>query len=54
MFGLSYWFIPLVAGCVWLGMSLFLEFGPKHDFRLIFLGTLLAMLGVWVAKESPE
>ncbi|KAF2857759.1 hypothetical protein K470DRAFT_260471 [Piedraia hortae CBS 480.64] len=35
MFGLSYWFLPLFAGCVWLG-------------------TLLAMLGTWIAKGSPR
>jgi len=35
MFGLSYWFLPLFAGCVWLG-------------------TLLAMLGTWLAKGSPH
>lgn len=35
MFGLSYWFLPLFAGCVWLG-------------------TLLAMLGTWVAQGSPH
>ncbi|EME39637.1 hypothetical protein DOTSEDRAFT_56957 [Dothistroma septosporum NZE10] len=35
MFGLSYWFLPLFAGCVWLG-------------------TLLAMLGRWVALGSPH
>ncbi|KAF2168996.1 hypothetical protein M409DRAFT_21007 [Zasmidium cellare ATCC 36951] len=35
MFGLSYWFLPLFAGCVWLG-------------------TLLAMLGRWVAIGSPH
>jgi len=35
MFGLSYWFLPLFAGCVWLG-------------------TLLAMLGRYVAIGSPH
>jgi len=35
MFGLSYWFIPLFAGCVWLG-------------------TLLAMIGRYVAIGSPH
>ncbi|CZT18194.1 related to FK506 suppressor Sfk1 [Ramularia collo-cygni] len=35
MFGLSYWFLPLFAGCTWLG-------------------TLLAMLGRWVAIGSPH
>ncbi|CAK1368242.1 hypothetical protein CB0940_11085 [Cercospora beticola] len=35
MFGLSYWFLPLFAGCVWLG-------------------TLLAMLGRWLAIGSPQ
>ncbi|KAF7195041.1 Protein SFK1 [Pseudocercospora fuligena] len=35
MFGISYWFIPLFSGCVWLG-------------------TLLAMLGRWVAIGSPH
>ncbi|KAK6406794.1 hypothetical protein LTR81_018620 [Elasticomyces elasticus] len=35
MFGLSYWFLPLFAGCVWLG-------------------TLLAMLGTWLAQGSPH
>ncbi|KAM3414825.1 hypothetical protein BST61_g9970 [Cercospora zeina] len=34
MFGISYWFIPLFSGCVWLG-------------------TLLAMLGHWLAIGSP-
>ncbi|CAK3850212.1 SFK1-like membrane [Lecanosticta acicola] len=35
MLGLSYWFLPLFAGCVWLG-------------------TLLAMLGRWLALGSPH
>ncbi|KAK0265807.1 hypothetical protein LTR91_023301 [Friedmanniomyces endolithicus] len=35
MFGISYWFLPLFAGFVWLG-------------------TLLAMLGTWLAKGSPH
>ncbi|TKA72792.1 hypothetical protein B0A55_07326 [Friedmanniomyces simplex] len=35
MFGISYWFLPLFAGCVWLG-------------------TLLGMLGTWLAQGSPH
>lgn len=35
MFGLSYWFLPLFAGVVWLG-------------------TLLGMLGYWLAAGSPH
>ena len=35
MFGISYWFLPLFAGCCWLG-------------------TLLAMLGTWLAQGSPH
>ena len=35
MFGFSYWFLPLFAGCCWLG-------------------TLLAMLGTWLAQGSPQ
>lgn len=31
MYGLSYWFIPLFAGCVWLGMSCRIAFEfTKH------------------------
>jgi len=35
MFGISYWILPLFAGCCWLG-------------------TLLGMLGDWVAAGSPH
>ncbi|SMR57544.1 unnamed protein product [Zymoseptoria tritici ST99CH_3D1] len=35
MFGISYWFLPIFAGCTWLG-------------------TLLAMLGRWIAIGSPH
>lgn len=53
MFGISYWILPLFAGTVWLGMY------KRGSYRWelavnSFPGTLLGMLGYWLAAGSPH